>query len=122
MVASVDYAASSDSVHTKNRSSGFGRSTSYRHGGRGAPTRGYGSGSRGRSRQRAAPVTGDPTSVYCYKCGYPNYKANVCEALSFRKWFDDAVAAALREPNATTLSTTEKDGKPLVNVQIGILY
>ncbi|KAL9273043.1 Pyridoxine/pyridoxamine 5'-phosphate oxidase 1, chloroplastic-like protein [Drosera capensis] len=30
----------------------------------------------------------------------------------FRKWFDDAVAAGLREPNAMALSTTGKDGKP----------
>ncbi|GKV33615.1 hypothetical protein SLEP1_g42100 [Rubroshorea leprosula] len=30
----------------------------------------------------------------------------------FRKWFDDAVAAGLREPNAMCLSTTGKDGKP----------
>ncbi|XVF36622.1 hypothetical protein REPUB_Repub19eG0073000 [Reevesia pubescens] len=30
----------------------------------------------------------------------------------FRKWFDDAVAAGLKEPNAMALSTTGKDGKP----------
>ncbi|XP_065852198.1 pyridoxine/pyridoxamine 5'-phosphate oxidase 1, chloroplastic isoform X2 [Euphorbia lathyris] len=30
----------------------------------------------------------------------------------FRKWFDDAVAAALKEPNAMALSTVGKDGKP----------
>lgn len=30
----------------------------------------------------------------------------------FQKWFDDAVAASLREPNAMCLSTTGKDGKP----------
>ncbi|KAE8056982.1 hypothetical protein FH972_013708 [Carpinus fangiana] len=30
----------------------------------------------------------------------------------FRKWFDDAVAAGLREPNAMALSTAGKDGKP----------
>ncbi|GAV66799.1 Pyridox_oxidase domain-containing protein/YjeF_N domain-containing protein/PNPOx_C domain-containing protein [Cephalotus follicularis] len=30
----------------------------------------------------------------------------------FRKWFDDAVTAGLREPNAMALSTTGKDGKP----------
>ncbi|KAF5740176.1 hypothetical protein HS088_TW11G00242 [Tripterygium wilfordii] len=30
----------------------------------------------------------------------------------FRKWFDDAVAAGLREPNAMALSTAGMDGKP----------
>ncbi|XP_038704818.1 pyridoxine/pyridoxamine 5'-phosphate oxidase 1, chloroplastic-like isoform X2 [Tripterygium wilfordii] len=30
----------------------------------------------------------------------------------FRKWFDDAVAAGLREPNAMALSTARKDAKP----------
>ncbi|KAB2031086.1 hypothetical protein ES319_D05G280000v1 [Gossypium barbadense] len=30
----------------------------------------------------------------------------------FRKWFDDAMAANLKEPNAMALSTTGKDGKP----------
>ncbi|CAA2997793.1 pyridoxine pyridoxamine 5 -phosphate oxidase 1, chloroplastic-like [Olea europaea subsp. europaea] len=30
----------------------------------------------------------------------------------FQKWFDDAVAAGLKEPNAMALSTTGKDGKP----------
>ncbi|OMP01339.1 Pyridoxamine 5'-phosphate oxidase [Corchorus olitorius] len=30
----------------------------------------------------------------------------------FRKWFDDAMAAGLKEPNAMALSTTGKDGKP----------
>ncbi|GAB2268425.1 hypothetical protein Dimus_038716 [Dionaea muscipula] len=40
--------------------------------GRWQPTRGKG--------QRAAPTTGDSSSVYFYKCGYPNHKANVCEA------------------------------------------
>ncbi|GLT60874.1 hypothetical protein SLA2020_336170 [Shorea laevis] len=30
----------------------------------------------------------------------------------FRKWFDDAVAAGLKEPNAMALSTAGKDGKP----------
>lgn len=34
----------------------------------------------GRSRSRVAPITGDSSSVYCYRCGYPNHKANVCEA------------------------------------------
>lgn len=29
----------------------------------------------------------------------------------FRKWFDDAVAAGLKEPNAMALSTASKDGK-----------
>ncbi|KAJ9146493.1 hypothetical protein P3X46_028752 [Hevea brasiliensis] len=30
----------------------------------------------------------------------------------FRKWFDDAVAAGLKEPNAMCLSTVGQDGKP----------
>ncbi|KAE8666472.1 Pyridoxine/pyridoxamine 5'-phosphate oxidase 1 [Hibiscus syriacus] len=30
----------------------------------------------------------------------------------FHKWFDDAVAAGLKEPNAMALTTTGKDGKP----------
>ncbi|KAJ4701414.1 NAD(P)H-hydrate epimerase [Melia azedarach] len=30
----------------------------------------------------------------------------------FRKWFDDAMAAGLKEPNAMALSTVGKDGKP----------
>lgn len=30
----------------------------------------------------------------------------------FRKWFDDAVVAGLKEPNAMSLSTVGKDGKP----------
>ncbi|CAL5204625.1 unnamed protein product [Lathyrus oleraceus] len=30
----------------------------------------------------------------------------------FRKWFDDALAASLKEPNAMALSTAGKDGKP----------
>ncbi|KAA8538147.1 hypothetical protein F0562_027755 [Nyssa sinensis] len=30
----------------------------------------------------------------------------------FQKWFDDAVAAGLKEPNAMALSTAGKDGKP----------
>ncbi|KAK2391608.1 pyridoxine/pyridoxamine 5'-phosphate oxidase 1, chloroplastic [Trifolium repens] len=30
----------------------------------------------------------------------------------FRKWFDDALAAGLKEPNAMGLSTVGKDGKP----------
>ncbi|CAH9115081.1 unnamed protein product [Cuscuta epithymum] len=30
----------------------------------------------------------------------------------FEKWFDDALAAGLKEPNAMALSTTGKDGKP----------
>ncbi|KAL5705902.1 Pyridoxine/pyridoxamine 5'-phosphate oxidase 1 [Ranunculus cassubicifolius] len=30
----------------------------------------------------------------------------------FQKWFDDAITAGLHEPNAMTLSTANKDGKP----------
>ncbi|CAO2834445.1 unnamed protein product [Amaranthus hypochondriacus] len=30
----------------------------------------------------------------------------------FRKWFDDAIAAGLKEPNAMALSTAARDGKP----------
>ncbi|GAB2227748.1 hypothetical protein Drorol1_Dr00009575 [Drosera rotundifolia] len=43
-------------------------------------TRGQGNPNRGRGRPCAAPVTGDASSVYCYRCGYPNHKANACEA------------------------------------------
>lgn len=32
--------------------------------------------------------------------------------LQFRKWFDDAKAAVLKEPDAMALSTATKDGKP----------
>lgn len=32
--------------------------------------------------------------------------------LQFQKWFDDAVAAALKEPNAMAICTAGKDGKP----------
>ncbi|KAA8528334.1 hypothetical protein F0562_035689 [Nyssa sinensis] len=35
----------------------------------------------------------------------------------FQKWFDDAVAAGLREPNAMALSTAGKDGKPYTNYE-----
>lgn len=31
--------------------------------------------------------------------------------VQFRKWFDDAIAAGLKEPNAMALSTAAKDGK-----------
>lgn len=37
-------------------------------------------------------------------------KANPID--QFQKWFDDAVAAGLREPNAMALSTCGQDGKP----------
>ncbi|KAL9229155.1 hypothetical protein vseg_004653 [Gypsophila vaccaria] len=30
----------------------------------------------------------------------------------FRKWFDDAIAAGLKEPNAMAISTASKDGRP----------
>lgn len=40
-------------------------------------------------------------SVFCCIC-----------YLQFRKWFDDALAASLKEPNAMALSTAGKDGKP----------
>ncbi|KAL4558996.1 hypothetical protein LXL04_031126 [Taraxacum kok-saghyz] len=32
--------------------------------------------------------------------------------IQFQKWFDDAMAAGLKEPNAMALSTAGKDGKP----------
>lgn len=35
--------------------------------------------------------------------------------LQFQKWFDDAMVAGLKEPNAMALSTTGKDGKPWVS-------
>lgn len=30
----------------------------------------------------------------------------------FQKWFDDAMSAGLKEPNAMALCTAGKDGKP----------
>ncbi|RCV42850.1 hypothetical protein SETIT_9G248700v2 [Setaria italica] len=33
----------------------------------------------------------------------------------FRKWFDEAVTAGLREPNAMALTTVNKEGKPYTN-------
>ncbi|GAB2239108.1 hypothetical protein Droror1_Dr00025021 [Drosera rotundifolia] len=48
--------------------------------GAGSFTRGRGNPNRGRGRPRAAPITGDASSVYCYRCGYPNHKANAREA------------------------------------------
>ncbi|GAB2278046.1 hypothetical protein Dimus_039265 [Dionaea muscipula] len=42
--------------------------------GRGSGPCGRGSG---RIKPRATPIIGDSSSVYCYKCGYPNHKANV---------------------------------------------
>ncbi|KAI5683560.1 hypothetical protein M9H77_04788 [Catharanthus roseus] len=33
----------------------------------------------------------------------------------FQKWFDDAIAAGLKEPNAMSLTTAGKDGKPYTN-------
>lgn len=35
--------------------------------------------------------------------------------MQFQKWFDDAMTAGLKEPNAMALSTTGKDGKPWVS-------
>ncbi|KAL5982346.1 Pyridoxine/pyridoxamine 5'-phosphate oxidase 1, chloroplastic [Asimina triloba] len=35
----------------------------------------------------------------------------------FNKWFDDAVAAGLPEPNAMALSTANKDGRPYTNYE-----
>ncbi|MCX7596602.1 MAG: pyridoxamine 5'-phosphate oxidase family protein, partial [Fischerella sp.] len=32
--------------------------------------------------------------------------------IQFQKWFDQALAAQLPEPNAMTLATTTPDGKP----------
>ena len=34
----------------------------------------------------------------------------------FRRWFDDALAAGLREPNAMTLATATPDGRPSARV------
>jgi len=31
--------------------------------------------------------------------------------MQFQKWFDEALGAGLREPNAMALSTCQKDGK-----------
>ncbi|KAI3442811.1 NAD(P)H-hydrate epimerase [Psidium guajava] len=45
----------------------------------------------------------------------PEFREEEVEAdpiKQFRKWFEEAVAAGLREPNAMALSTAGKDGKP----------
>ncbi|KAL7098614.1 hypothetical protein ACP275_09G028700 [Erythranthe tilingii] len=45
----------------------------------------------------------------------PEFSEDQVEAdpfAQFQKWFDDAMAADLKEPNAMALSTTGKDGKP----------
>ncbi|KAJ4850275.1 Pyridoxine/pyridoxamine 5'-phosphate oxidase 1, chloroplastic [Turnera subulata] len=42
----------------------------------------------------------------------PDPIEQISAVLQFRKWFDDAVASGLREPNAMSLSTAGKDGKP----------
>ncbi|KAK6148443.1 hypothetical protein DH2020_019355 [Rehmannia glutinosa] len=45
----------------------------------------------------------------------PEFSEDQAEAdpfAQFQKWFDDAMAASLKEPNAMALSTTRKDGKP----------
>ncbi|GAB2299629.1 hypothetical protein Dimus_038571 [Dionaea muscipula] len=56
--------------------------TFRRNNNRGGSSRGRGQSARSRNYQRAAPINGDASSIYCYKCGYPNHKANVCEANS----------------------------------------
>ncbi|GAB2212304.1 hypothetical protein Droror1_Dr00025657, partial [Drosera rotundifolia] len=80
--SSVAFVATSDSppppVSQGNRASG--RGSSRRGGYHGNKSRA--SDSRRQGQPRAAPVTGDSSSIYCYKCGYPNHKANVCEASS----------------------------------------
>nr|XP_043636065.1 pyridoxine/pyridoxamine 5'-phosphate oxidase 1, chloroplastic isoform X2 [Erigeron canadensis] len=45
----------------------------------------------------------------------PEFKEEDVEAnpfVQFQKWFDDAMAASLKEPNAMALCTAGKDGKP----------
>ncbi|KAL3639517.1 Pyridoxine/pyridoxamine 5'-phosphate oxidase 1, chloroplastic [Castilleja foliolosa] len=45
----------------------------------------------------------------------PEFSEDQAEAdpfVQFQKWFDDAVASGIKEPNAMALSTTGKDGKP----------
>ncbi|GAB2222116.1 hypothetical protein Drorol1_Dr00013317 [Drosera rotundifolia] len=49
-------------------------------GGRGSSSRGRNTNSCGRGQSHAAPITGDASSVYCYRCGYPYHKSNNCQA------------------------------------------
>ncbi|WP_129674772.1 pyridoxamine 5'-phosphate oxidase [Candidatus Chloroploca sp. Khr17] len=34
----------------------------------------------------------------------------------FQRWFDDAIASGLREPNAMTLATVDRDGRPSARI------
>jgi NAD(P)H-hydrate epimerase len=42
--------------------------------------------------------------------------------LQFRKWFDEAVTANLREPNAMALTTVSKAGKPYDSFCLDVLF
>lgn len=44
--------------------------------------------------------------------GYDEKHGEADPFVQFQKWFDDAVAAGLKEPNSMALSTASKDGKP----------
>ncbi|GAB2256792.1 hypothetical protein Droror1_Dr00022851 [Drosera rotundifolia] len=71
---------SRDSAQTNRGGRDSRDSTHTNHGGHGSRDSSRGRNARGRGRPRAAPITGDASSVYCYRCGYPNHKANNCEA------------------------------------------
>ncbi|KAG8379046.1 hypothetical protein BUALT_Bualt07G0047600 [Buddleja alternifolia] len=61
-----------------------------------------------------------PGSSMCVRIGNPpqippKFPADNVEAdpfLQFQKWYDNAVAAGVNEPNSMALSTASKDGKP----------
>ena len=42
--------------------------------------------------------------------------------LQFRRWFDEAVTASLREPNAMALTTVDKAGKPYDSFCLYVLF
>jgi pyridoxamine 5'-phosphate oxidase len=50
------------------------------------------------------------------RAGLAESDANPDPIEQFRRWFDDALAAGLREPNAMTLATATPDGRPSARV------
>ena len=50
------------------------------------------------------------------RAGLAESDANPDPIAQFRRWFDDALAAGLREPNAMTLATATPDGRPSARV------
>jgi len=50
------------------------------------------------------------------RAGLAEADASADPVEQFRAWFEDALAANVREPNATTLATATSDGKPSARV------